>query len=86
MMPVRKQIQSNKRNVGLYYPFKTDLSVGKLLLVPRQQNNSWVRDQRDRIFHNSIYKFSSYLTGNILRLLYKAQPVNAVWGNSRCLL
>jgi hypothetical protein len=24
-------------------------------------------------------------TGNTLRLLYKAQPVNAVWGNSRCL-
>jgi hypothetical protein len=27
-----------------------------------------------------------YLTGNTLRLHYKAQPVNAVWGNSRCLL
>jgi hypothetical protein len=26
------------------------------------------------------------LTGNTLRLHYKAQPVNAVWGNSRCLL
>jgi hypothetical protein len=25
-----------------------------------------------------VYKFSSYLTGNILRLRYKAQPVNAV--------
>jgi hypothetical protein len=23
---------------------------------------------------------------NTLRLHYKAQPVNAVWGNSRCLL
>jgi hypothetical protein len=30
--------------------------------------------------------FSSYLTGDTLRLRYKAQPVNAVWGNSRCLL
>jgi hypothetical protein len=29
---------------------------------------------------------SSYLTGNTLRLRYRAQPVNAVWGNSRCLL
>jgi hypothetical protein len=30
-------------------------------------------------FHlNNIYKFSSYLTGNTLRLHYKAQPVNAV--------
>jgi hypothetical protein len=34
----------------------------------------------------NIYKSSSYLTGNTLRLRYKAQPVNAVWGNSRCLL
>jgi hypothetical protein len=33
-----------------------------------------------------IYKLSSYLTGNTLRLQHKAQPVNAVWGNSRCLL
>jgi hypothetical protein len=31
-------------------------------------------------------EFSSYLTGNILRLHYKAQPVNAVWGNNSCLL
>jgi hypothetical protein len=31
---------------------------------------------------NNIYKFSSYLTGNTLRHHYKAQPVNAVWGNS----
>jgi hypothetical protein len=35
---------------------------------------------------NNIYKSSLYLTGNTLRLRYKAQPVNAVWGNSRCLL
>jgi hypothetical protein len=30
--------------------------------------------------------FSSYLTGNTLRLRYRAQPVGAIWGNSRCLL
>jgi hypothetical protein len=35
--------------------------------------------------HN-IYKFSPYLTGNILRLRFKAQPVSAVKGNNRCLL
>jgi hypothetical protein len=34
----------------------------------------------------NIYKFSSYLTGNTLCLRYRDQPVNAVWGNSRCLL
>jgi hypothetical protein len=28
----------------------------------------------------------SYLTGNTLRLRYRDQPVNAVWGNSRFLL
>jgi hypothetical protein len=26
----------------------------------------------------NIYKFSPYLTGNTLRLRYKAQPINAV--------
>jgi hypothetical protein len=31
---------------------------------------------------NNIYKFSSYLTGNKLRLRYKAQPVNAVYCES----
>jgi hypothetical protein len=30
--------------------------------------------------------FSSYLTGNTLRIRYKTQPVNAVSGNSHCLL
>jgi hypothetical protein len=35
---------------------------------------------------NKTYKSSSYLTGNTLHLHYRAQPVNAVWGNSRCLL
>jgi hypothetical protein len=29
---------------------------------------------------------SPYLTGNNLRLRHRAQPVNAVWGNSCCLL
>jgi hypothetical protein len=27
-----------------------------------------------------------YLTGNTSRLHYKAQQINAVWGNSHCLL
>jgi hypothetical protein len=35
---------------------------------------------------NNIWRFSSYLTGKPLRLRYRDQPVNAVWGNSRCLL
>jgi hypothetical protein len=34
----------------------------------------------------SIGRRGSYLTGNTLQHPYKAQPVNAVWGNSRCLL
>jgi hypothetical protein len=29
---------------------------------------------------------SAYLTGDKSRLRYRTQPVNAVWGNSRCLL
>jgi hypothetical protein len=36
--------------------------------------------------HSVGRKLSPYLTGNTLRLRYKAQPVNAVQGNSRCLL
>jgi hypothetical protein len=28
---------------------------------------------------------TAYLTGDTSRLRYRAQPVNAVWGNSRCL-
>jgi hypothetical protein len=31
-------------------------------------------------------EFSSYLTGNTTRLRYKAQPVNVVYRNNRCLL
>jgi hypothetical protein len=30
------------------------------------------------LYLNNIYKFRSYLTGNILHLRYKDQPVNAV--------
>jgi hypothetical protein len=41
---------------------------------------------KTEFLHNFIYKFISYLTVNTLRLRYRTQPVNAVWGNSRCLL
>jgi hypothetical protein len=34
----------------------------------------------------NIYISRPYLTGNTIRLHYRAQPFNAVWGNSRCLL
>jgi hypothetical protein len=34
----------------------------------------------------SFSVLGSYLTGNTLRLPYRAQSVNTVWGNSRCLL
>jgi hypothetical protein len=32
------------------------------------------------------HRYRPYLTGDTSRLRYRAQPVNAVWGNSRCLL
>jgi hypothetical protein len=35
---------------------------------------------------NNIYKYSPYLTENTLGHRYTAQPVNAVWGKSRCFL
>jgi hypothetical protein len=37
--------------------------------------------------NTQIYTVDSpYLTGITLRLRYRAQPANAVWGDSRCLL
>jgi hypothetical protein len=36
--------------------------------------------------NHTEHRYSPYLTANTLHLRYKAQPVNAVWGNSRCLL
>jgi hypothetical protein len=33
---------------------------------------------KTEFLHNFIYKSSPYVTGNTLRLHYKAQPVNAV--------
>jgi hypothetical protein len=35
---------------------------------------------------NTEHRYSPCLTGNTLRLRYRAQPVNAVWGISRRLL
>jgi hypothetical protein len=40
----------------------------------------------NRTEHTDTLWGSPYLTGNISRLRYRAQPVNAAWGNSRCLL
>jgi hypothetical protein len=40
----------------------------------------------NRMEHTDTYKLSSYLTGNTSRLRYKAQSVNAVWGNSHSLM
>jgi hypothetical protein len=34
--------------------------------------------RKEEVHLSKIYKFSSYLTGNTLRLRYKDQPVNAV--------
>jgi hypothetical protein len=48
------------------------LLQGQIYLYLNPLNTEFVR--------NFIYEFSLYLTGNTLRLRYKAQPVNAVWG------
>jgi hypothetical protein len=39
-----------------------------------------------RLRKNVLWELDSNRTGNTSRLRYRAQPVNAVWGNSRCLL
>jgi hypothetical protein len=42
------------------------------------KNLFYLKHLKPTIHKNIIYKFSSYLTGNTLRLRYKAQPINAV--------
>jgi hypothetical protein len=61
--------------------FSLPRAVSSLLLLVCSVN-----PLKTGFLHNFIYKSSPYLTENILHLHYKAQPVNAVWGNSRCLL
>jgi hypothetical protein len=52
----------------------------------RFEKLKWYNPLKTEFLLNNIWRFSSYITGNTLRLRYKAQTVNAVWGNSRCLL
>jgi hypothetical protein len=47
--------------------------------------NSTLHCIRNTQIHCVGRMLSPYLTGNTLRLHYKAQPVNAVWGNNHCL-
>jgi hypothetical protein len=58
----------------------------KLFARPSNTFFTAVNILKTQFLLNNIYKFGLYLRGNTLRLHYKAQPVNAVWGNSRCLL
>jgi hypothetical protein len=62
-----------------------NLDAKSVVKEPTEEKRA-VNALKTEFLHNFIYKSSSYLTGNTLRLHYKAQPVNAVWGNSRCLL
>jgi hypothetical protein len=69
-------VVSSQSHKLLAAPSATSLALKKLNWNPLMAD-----------FHrNSIQEFSSYLTGNTLRLRYRDQPVNAVWRNSRCLL
>jgi hypothetical protein len=53
--------------------------------VSRKSSIRWLNHLKTQFLLNSTYKSSPYVTGNKLRPHYKAQPVNAVWGNSGCL-
>jgi hypothetical protein len=71
---------------------KSDRSVRKIFAGLRQQSflvsgplgTSSTRRRRSltlqvlKFLQNAVYKYSPHLTGNTLRLRYKAQPVNAV--------
>jgi hypothetical protein len=48
-----------------------------LLLVVYLQFSEGLKPLKTKFLHNFIYKSSSYLTGNTLRLHFKAQQVNA---------
>jgi hypothetical protein len=62
-------------------------STEKLDRVTRSQDLADTADPLIlKLISIMLKSFGSYLTGNTIRLRYKAQPVNAVWGNSRCLL
>jgi hypothetical protein len=83
-------------NVVNLYSGGWGVSCTNAEIVPRLGDDRFLRNPFRFVVHlnplkseyllNNIYKCSPYLTGNTLRLHYKAQPVNAVWGNSRCLL
>jgi hypothetical protein len=54
--------------------------------IGKEAATAFINPLETELLHNFIYRSSPYLTGNTSPLHYKAQPVNAVWGNSRCLL
>jgi hypothetical protein len=59
---------------------------GKFILHKVKVSLCLINHLKTEFLPNNVYKFCPYLTGYTFRLYYKAQPVNAVWGNSRCLL
>jgi hypothetical protein len=59
-----------------WVPFPSPLTTRRATVEVFELASKW--DSKTEFLLNTIYKFSSYLTGNTLRLRYKAQPVNAV--------
>jgi hypothetical protein len=62
--------------------YVSDTKHNRLTLFEETVNVRTVRNADNTVWEEGI----SYLTGNTLRHRYRAQPVNAVWGNIRCLL
>jgi hypothetical protein len=53
-------------------------SPAQFCYIHREGWKAWWAEERIWNFLHYAWKSSTYLTGNILRLRYKAQPVNAV--------
>jgi hypothetical protein len=76
---------SNKPEMGVLDNILVEIYTLILALLADTLYNR-INPLETEFFLTNIQASSSYLTGNTLRPHYKPQPVNAVWGNSLCLL
>jgi hypothetical protein len=67
-----------KRIVWLLLSRASDSVINMHALYKRVYIHTVINPLKKEFSLNFIQKFSSYLTGNTLRLRYKAQPINAV--------
>jgi hypothetical protein len=79
-------VNENSYNSFLFARPRYLIISAKMHVLERDRVWPSLKPLKTEFLLNNIYKSRPSLTGNTLRLHYKAQPVNAVWGNSCCLL